>query len=136
MGTYRWIIVLFTIVLSACSNSPCRKSKYNEVLSSETYNSKAYQEELYQLIKTDPEVTFYYETKEEIMGQEFLVVNAYGDAFCGKLCLLIPQEDQIRNTLKSTRKNTGAQLVGLRFQRKETGYGPVTVLQSVEYIVD
>lgn len=129
------LFLIFLITLSACNTEPCRKSKYNKVLSTQEYNSKEYQEELYRLIKENPEVTYYFENREEIMGQEYLIVNAYGDAFCGKLCLLIPQDSIIKSRLKETTTD-GSQLVGLRFQRMDTGFGEATVLQAVAYVVD
>jgi len=95
-----------------------------------------YQEELYRLIVENPDVDYYFEMREEIFGQSYLVINAFGDAFCGKLCLMIPEEDATSSILKDSAEYQGAQLIGLRYNKHKTDYGSALVYDSIEYIVD
>lgn len=123
-------------LLCSCQEKSCYKSQHNQVLGANQYNSKAYQAELYRLIKESPEVDYYFETREEIMGQIFLVVNAYGDAFCGKLCLVISEDDARQMELDANKGYRGAQLIGLRFRESKTDFGATLVYEALEYIVD
>ncbi|RMB56529.1 hypothetical protein EAX61_14060 [Dokdonia sinensis] len=124
------------LLLCSCKEESCYKSQHNEVLGANQYNTKVYQAELYRLIKESSEVDYYFETREEIMGQIFLVVNAYGDAFCGKLCLVISEEDAQQMHLDENKGYRGAQLIGLRFRESKTDYGATLVYEALEYIVD
>jgi len=126
---------LVLLLLSSCKDQGCYKSQRNHILGSNQYNSKEYQAELYRLIKESPNVDYYFETREEIMGQNYLVVNAYGDAFCGKLCLVIPEVDALALKFEVD-SGRGAQLIGLRYKEHKTNYGSALVYDSLEYIVE
>ncbi len=129
-------MVVLLLLSSSCQESGCYKSQRNQILGKNEYNSKAYQEELYRLIKESSDVDYYFEMREEIFGQRYLVINAFGDAFCGKLCLMIPEENGTDIALKDSAEFQGAQLIGLRYNRHKTDYGSALVYDSVEYIVD
>lgn len=129
-------MVVLLLLSSSCQESGCYKSQRNEILGKNEYNSKAYQEELYRLIKESSDVDYYFEMREEIFGQSYLVINAFGDAFCGKLCLMIPEKGGADIALKDSAKFQGAQLIGLRYNQHKTDYGSALVYDSVEYIVD
>ena len=125
------------IVLVSCQKQDCHRSQRNPILSSYNYNTKAYQEELYRLIKESPDVDYYFEERQEIFGQIYLVVSAYGDAFCGKLALVISEEEARKIPLDKTKGYQGAQLIGLSYTRRASNYGWSTlVYDSLEYIVD
>lgn len=125
------------LFLTSCQEKGCHNTQRNPILAANLYNSKAYQAELYRLIKESPEVDYYYEMREEIFGQNYLVVNAYGDAFCGKLCLVISEEDALRIEIDKTKGYQGAQLIGLKYKKHKTDYGwTALVYDSIEYIVD
>jgi len=129
-----WGILVLCVV--SCTNTDCISSRRNKVLSTFPYNTTEYQAELYTLIKEHPDVDYYFEMREEIAGQNYLVVNAYGDAFCGKLCLMIHEDDVASVKLQSQTAYQGAQLIGLRFAKRKTSLGDALVYQSLEYIVD
>jgi hypothetical protein len=130
-------MVVLLLLSSSCQESGCYKSQRNQILGKNEYNSKVYQEELYRLITESSDVDYYFEMREEIFGQSYLVINAFGDAFCGKLCLMIPdEEDWMGITLKDSAEFQGAQLIGLRYNKHKTDYGSALVYDSVEYIVD
>ncbi|MFT5892518.1 MAG: hypothetical protein ACI9Y7_002628 [Dokdonia sp.] len=129
-------MVVLLLLSSSCQESGCYKSQRNQILGKNEYNSKVYQEELYRLIIESSDVDYYFEMREEIFGQSYLVINAFGDAFCGKLCLMIPEEDTTSITLKDSAEFQGAQLIGLRYNKHKTDYGSALVYDSVEYIVD
>jgi len=126
---------MVVLLLFSCQESNCHRSQLNPILGKNQYNSAAYQAELYRLIKESPRVDYYFEMREEFFGQNYIVVSAYGDAFCGKLCLLIAEEDMARIKLASTKEASGAQLIGLRYAKKDTDYGATLVYQDLEYIV-
>ncbi|WP_298329328.1 hypothetical protein [uncultured Dokdonia sp.] len=129
------IIVL--CFLCSCQEENCQSAQRNHILAANSYNSKEYQAELYRLIKESPEVDYYYEMREEIFGQHYLVVTAYGNAFCGKLCLVISEEDANHIEIDKTKGYQGAQLIGLKFNKQKADYGwSALVYDSVEYIVD
>lgn len=133
--TIMGVIVMF--FLTSCQKEGCHKTQRNPILASNLYSSKPYQAELYRLIKESPEVDYYYEMREEIFGQTYLVVSAYGDAFCGKLCLVISEEDAARIEIDKTKGYQGAQLIGLKYKKHKTSYGWSTlVYDSMEYIVN
>ncbi len=132
--TFMGMVVL--LLLSSCQESGCHKSQRNQILGKNQYNSKEYQAELYRLIKESPDVDYYYEMREEIFGQNYLVVSAYGDAFCGKLCIIISEEDARSIKLQDSAGYQGAQLIGLRYKEHKTDYGSALVYDSLEYIVD
>ena len=124
------------LCLCSCTRQDCMATWQNEILGTHPYNSPAYQAELYTLIRKHPDVHYYFEKREEIGGQSYLVVNAYGDAFCGKLQLAVREDDRKSIKLQSLKGYRGAQLVGLRFARNTTALGEALVYQSLEYIVD
>jgi hypothetical protein len=126
---------MVVLLLSSCQESNCHRSQQNPILGKNEYNSAAYQLELYRLIKESPEVDYYFEMREEFFGQNYIVVSAYGDAFCGKLCLLIAADEMERIKLSSNKEASGAQLIGLRYAKKETDYGATLVYQDLEYVV-
>ncbi len=132
--TFVGMVIL--LLLSSCQESGCYRSQRNQILGKNEYNSRVYQEELYRLITESSDVDYYFEMREEIFGQSYLVINAYGDAFCGKLCLVIPEEDAAIVKLKDTAGYQGAQLIGLRYKKHKTDYGSALVYDSLEYIVD
>lgn len=123
------------LLLLSCQESNCHRSQGNPILGKNEYNSAAYQLELYRLIKESPSVDYYFEMREEFFGQQYIVVSAYGDAFCGKLCLLIAEEDMKRIKFSDSKKASGAQLIGLRYAKQETDYGATLVYQDVAYVV-
>ena len=129
------LILLF--VFFSCQNENCHKTQRNPILASNAYNSKAYQSELYKLIKESPEVDYYFEMREEIFGQQYLVVTAYGNAFCGKLCLVISEENAQKIDLDQARGAKGSQLIGLKYTEHKTDYGwSALVYGSMEYSID
>ena len=128
------MVILF--VFASCQKGNCHRSQRNAILGKNQYNSKEYQNELYRLIKESPEVDYYFEMREQFFGQEYLVVSAYGDAFCGKLCLVIREEDAVRVTFDSLKGYQGSQLIGLSYIQTKTDYGSTLVFNSVEYIID
>lgn len=130
-----WGIGMLLLIVS-CQKEGCHRSQENEILAEHPYNTRAYQNELYQLIKESQQVDYYFETREEIMGQTFLVVQAYGDAFCGKLCLVISEEDAKSIKLDKNKGYQGAQLVGLRYKEHTTYYGKTLVYDTLEYVVE
>ena len=131
-----WVVVVVLLV-SCAQKKECHNTQRNPILASNIYSSKAYQAELYRLIKESPDVDYYYEMREEIFGQVYLVVSAYGDAFCGKLCLVISEEDASHIAIDASKGYQGAQLIGLKYKRKETAYALSSlVYDSMEYIVD
>lgn len=130
--TFVGMVVLLCL---SCQESNCHRSQVNPILGKYEYNTKAYQLELYKLIKESPEVDYYFEMREEFFGQSYIVVSAYGDAFCGKLCLLIAEDDMEQFDLAQGERSNGAQLIGLRYSKKETDYGATFVYQDVEYVV-
>lgn len=127
-------VVLFA--LTSCQESSCYKSEHNNILGTHAFNSTAYQSELYRLIKESPDVDYYFEMYEEIMGQNYLIVNAYGDAFCGKLCLVIPEADVEKLEHQADAEKQGAQLIGLRYTQRKTDLGSSLVYEALEYIVE
>lgn len=131
-----WVVIV--VLLASCAQKKeCHNTQRNPILASNLYTSKAYQAELYRLIKESSDVDYYYEMREEILGQVYLVVSAYGDAFCGKLCLIISEEDASRITIDARKGYQGAQLIGLRYKKKETTYAfSGLVYDSMEYVVD
>jgi len=123
------------LLFSSCQDKGCCTTNNNAILASNIYSSKAYQAELYRLIKESPEVDYYFEMREEILGQTYLVVNAYGDAFCGKLCLIISEEEAKK--ILVDKRYQGAQLIGLRYKKQKADYGWSTlVYDSMEYMVN
>lgn len=131
-----WILAMLFLCTS-CQEENCQKTQRNSILSQNMYNSKAYQAELYRLIKESEGVDYYYEMREEIFGQSYLVVNAYGDAFCGKLCLVISEEDASRIEVDKSKGYQGAQLIGLKYKNtKNTSGLSNLVYDSMEYIVN
>jgi len=123
------------LLFSSCQEKGCYATNNNAILASNVYSSKAYQAELYRLIKESPEVDYYFEMREEILGQTYLVVNAYGDAFCGKLCLIISEEEAKK--ILVDKRYQGAQLIGLRYKKQKADYGWSTlVYDSMEYMVN
>ena len=123
--------------LCSCQEENCQSTQRNHILAANSYNSKEYQAELYRLIKESTEVDYYYEMREEIFGQHYLVVTAYGNAFCGKLCLVISEEDANHIEIDKTKGYKGAQLIGLKYNKQKADYGwSALVYDSVEYIVD
>ncbi|WP_144668280.1 hypothetical protein [Dokdonia sp. Hel_I_53] len=89
------------------------------------------------MIKESPEVDYYYEMREEIFGQDYLVVNAYGSSFCGKLCLVISEKDAVKIKIDSSKGYQGAQLIGLKFKKQASDYGwSGLVYDSIEYVVE
>lgn len=127
-------VVMVCIV--SCKQKNCTSSSHNQILSKYTYNSAEYQVEMYALIKQHPDVDYYFEMREEIAGQNYLVVNAYGNAFCGKLRLVIYENDVHHVKSIVGKEEQGAQLIGLRFAKHKTAMGDALVYQSLEYIVD
>lgn len=131
------LVLAVSFVFSSCQEEGCHKTQRNPILASHSYNSKAYQAELYRLIKESPDVDYYYEMREEIFGQDYLIVNAYGNAFCGKLCLVISQEDVSSIALDVSRGAEGAQIIGLSYREHETSFGwSALVYDSIEYVVN
>lgn len=130
------VMGVLMLCVSSCTNKDRITSRRNKVLSTFPYNSTEYQAELYKLIKEHPDVDYYFEMREELEGQHYLVVNAYGDAFCGKLCLMIHEDDIASVQLQSETGYHGAQLIGLRFTQDKSLLGNTLVYQSLEYIVD
>ncbi|WP_162533590.1 hypothetical protein [Dokdonia sp. Dokd-P16] len=134
------ITILGMIVLCflcSCQEENCQSTQRNHILAANSYNSKEYQAELYRLIKESPEVDYYYEMREEIFGQHYLVVAAYGNAFCGKLCMVISEEDANHIEIDKTKGYQGAQLIGLKYNKQKADYGwSALVYDSVEYIVN
>ena len=129
------LVGMVSLMLFSCQESNCHRSQLNPILGKNDYNTAAYQLELYRLIKESTEVDYYFEMREEFFGQNYIVVSAYGDAFCGKLCLLIAEEDMEHIKLSPTKDVSGAQLIGLRYTKKETDYGATFVYQDLEYVV-
>ena len=129
------LVGMVSLMLFSCQESNCHRSQLNPILGKNDYNTAAYQLELYRLIKESSEVDYYFEMREEFFGQNYIVVSAYGDAFCGKLCLLIAEEDMEHIKLSPTEDASGAQLIGLRYAKKETDYGATFVYQDLEYVV-
>ncbi len=131
-----WVVIV--VLLASCAQKKeCHNTQRNPILASNIYSSKAYQAELYRLIKESPDVDYYYEMREEIFGEVYLVVSAYGEAFCGKLCLVISEEDASRITIDPSRGYQGAQLIGLKYKKGEATYGLSNlVYDSMEYLVD
>lgn len=130
------IVGMVLLVLSSCQESSCYKSEHNRILGTHAVNSTAYQTELYRLIKESSEVDYYFEMYEEILGQTYLIVNAYGDAFCGKLCLVIPEDEIPSLARQADPDKQGAQLIGLRYSQRNTELGNALVYDSLEYIVE
>ncbi len=130
------IVGMVLLVLSSCQESSCYKSEHNQILGTHAFNSTAYQAELYRLIKESPDVDYYFEMYEQILGQTYLVVNAYGDAFCGKLCLVIPEAEIPVLARQADAEKRGAQLIGLRYTQRTTELGSALVYDSLEYIVE
>lgn len=130
--TFVGMVVLCAL---SCQTATCHRSQANAILGKQEYNSTAYQLELYRLITESPDVDYYFEMQEEFFGQQYIVVSAYGDAFCGKLCLLIHPDDLEKIKFSKNGKASGAQLVGLRYHKKETDYGATLVYQDLEYVV-
>jgi len=126
---------MVVLLLFSCQEANCHRSQGNAILGKNEYNSTAYQLELYRLIKESPEVDYYFEMQEEFFGQPYIVVSAYGDAFCGKLCLLIAAEDIKKMQFSENGDASGAQLIGLRYAKREMDYGATLVYQDVEYVV-
>lgn len=126
---------LVSLLIFSCQESNCHRSQRNPILGKNEYNSAQYQLELYRLITESPEVDYYFEMQEEFFGQQYIVVSAYGDAFCGKLCLLIAKKDMELIKLSNSKVAVGAQLIGLRYAKKETDYGATLVYQDLEYVV-
>jgi len=122
--------------MASCADEGCYKSQRNQILGANQYHSREYQSELYRLITESPDVDYYFEIKEEIMGQNFLVVNAYGDAFCGKLCLIIPEEDLPSLPWPSSPDASGSQLIGLKFRPSPSRDGGALVYDGVSYVVE
>ncbi|MBE16417.1 MAG: hypothetical protein ABNH00_02125 [Dokdonia sp.] len=130
------IVGMVLLVLSSCQESSCYKSEHNRILGTHAFSSTAYQSELYRLIKESPDVDYYFEMYEQILGQTYLVVNAYGDAFCGKLCLVIPEAEIPTLERQADAEKRGAQLIGLRYTQRTTELGSALVYDSLEYIVE
>lgn len=130
--TFVGMVVLF---LFSCQEPSCKRSQHNPILGKNQYNSTAYQLELYRLIKESPDVDYYFEVQEEFFGQNYIVVSAYGEAFCGKLCLLIAESDMNSFKVSESKQNAGAQLIGLRYTRQETDFGATLVYQDVAYVI-
>lgn len=125
------------LFLTSCQEKSCHNNQRNPILATNGYNSKSYQAELYRLIKESPEVDYYYEMREEIFGQNYLVVSAYGDAFCGKLCLVISEADALKIDINQAKGYQGAQLIGLKYKKRKTDYGlSALVYDSMEYLVN
>ena len=71
------IVLAMVFVLAmfvSCDEGTCAKTQHNPILATYNYNSIPYQAELYRLIKESEDVDYYYEMREVIFGQNFLVV--------------------------------------------------------------
>ena len=126
-----WLLFLFLFFgLVACQNEfGCPNHQDNEILTDNLPDSEAYQHELARLISEDEHEVNYYFVKRE---KGFLVVNAYGWGYCGKLHLLMKKEDDFSKKLQNGSGYGGAKLRGLKVKYLNKRL----VYQSLSAIID
>lgn len=128
--------LILALAISSCNQPDCRENS-NEILASGDKNSWVYQNELMRLIEENPgSVEYYFERRAEIGGESFIVMNCYGDDFCGELkTKFVPKNvESIKLQNKGWR---GAQLMGVGFKtvKLEDGH-EVFAFEKLERIID
>jgi len=129
-------ILLFIFAISSCNQPGCGKNS-NEILASQDKNSWGYQSELMRLIEENPEsVEYYFERRAEIGGESFIIMNCYGEDFCGELkTKFVPKNVE---SIKLQNKGwSGAKLIGVGFSRVKLENGhEVFAFEKLEKIID
>lgn len=131
------IILSTTVILSSCNQPGCG-SNTNEILSQNGENSWAYQNELMRLIELNPDnVDYYFDRRVEIDGNSFLVLNCYGQDYCGALKVKFVHKNIESIKLQNNKGWKGAQLIGVGLSKVKLENGhEVFALQKLNRIID
>ena len=131
----KYIPTVYIAFLLSCNPTDCEQD--NPILRQNEPRSEAYQSELRRLIDDHPhEVDFYFEGRDSIGGRSFLVVNAIGEDFCGKLWTLVKQDDRFTAVLQNKSGYRGAQLEGFKIVAAENQGNAIIAYQEMGGIID
>ena len=129
-------IILFTFLIASCNQPGCKNS--NAILNQNEANSWAYQNELMRLIEENPnEVAYYFDRRLDMGGDSYIVMNCYGQDFCGELKTRQVTKNLESFKLQNNKGYSGAKLEGvvLKKVKLEDGH-EVFALEKLEKIVD
>ena len=127
--------ICMLLLLSACDEQ-CPAKQDNEILRSKDYTDAIYQNELIHLIESAQSMRYYFNQRETIGSDNFLLVNCFGDSFCGKLRVLVQTEDRLTQQLHNNSAHNGAELVGLQLAHLRRKSDDVMVYQGMDHIFD
>ena len=129
-------ILMLALVITSCNQPGCRENS-NEILASQDKNSWGYQSELMRLVEENPgSIEYYFERRAEIGGESFIIMNCYGEDFCGELkTKFVPKNVE---SIKLQNKGwKGAKLIGVGFIRVKLADGhEVFAFEKLERIMD
>jgi hypothetical protein len=127
---------MLALVITSCNQPGCRENS-NEILASQDKNSWGYQSELMRLVEENPgSIEYYFERRAEIGGESFIIMNCYGEDFCGELkTKFVPKNVE---SIKLQNKGwKGAKLIGVGFIRVKLADGhEVFAFEKLERIMD
>ncbi|MEK7257788.1 MAG: hypothetical protein AAB316_23725 [Bacteroidota bacterium] len=133
----KYIPTVYIAFLLSCNSPGANCEQTNPILRQNEPRSETYQTELRRLIDDHPhEVEFYFEGRDSIGGKSFLVVNAVGEDFCGKLWTLVKTDDRFTAILQNNSGYRGARLEGFKVVAAENQADTFFAYQKMESIVD
>jgi hypothetical protein len=133
---FQYCIILLLLVAS-CGNSDCPPVQDNTILSENAPESAVYQAEIQRLVSENAgEVHFYFDRRETVGEKTFLTLDCFSKNFCGKLFLLVEQEDALSSRLQNRSGYSGAKLSGLEVAPIEVEGEKTLVYRSMKKIID
>ncbi len=133
MMRYFYSIAFMAMLFCSCETRVCPESQTNEILTEYVAQTDIYQRELYRLMKdSEFDVRYFFKERKELKGANHLVVEVFGNGFCGEWLLQVRQEDEQSQKLQDNSGYSGVELVGLYFMMD----GATPVFSKLERIVD
>lgn len=91
-------------------------------MSANTPEQPVYQQELRRLVDLNPEQTrYFFDARSSRDGRDYLALNCYGPDFCGRLYVLLDEEDAQSLKLQNNAGWRGAELKGLQLRALPNG---------------
>ncbi len=130
---YFLFITYMAILFLSCETRVCPESQSNEILTEYVAQTDIYQRELYRLMEeSEFDVRYFFKERKELRGANHLVLEVFGNDFCGDWLLQVRTEDEQSQKLQDKSGYSGAELVGLYFIMD----GATPVFSKLEGIID
>lgn len=125
------------LLLAACGQPDCPKNSDIDGLGKYTPESDRYQRNLRQMVQNHPDdVAYYFERRDTLDGRPYLVVNCYGDGFCGQMRVRVDQNEGSAVVLQNNRGYRGARLDGFAWILQSADNREEAVYAGLRKIID